>query len=874
MEIIKTENLNFTYPNAENHALKNINLEIKKGEFVLLFGKSGCGKTTLLRLLKPSVSPVGELSGKIYFEKKPIGDIALRNDTEKIGFVLQNPESQIVTDTVWHELAFGLENLGFPNSEIRARVSEMASFFGIEDLFHKKTFELSGGQKQLLNLASVMVLNPSALILDEPTSQLDPISARRFLDTLKKVNEELGITIILSEHRLEEVFPLCHRAVVLDNGEITADGSPREVCTVLKDLNHEMYNALPVAVRVWGSVDNEYPCPLTVREGRNWLKKFTQNMSFLPHFARTEEKQEDESILEVKNAYFRYGKDSDDVIKGLSLEIKRGEIFALLGGNGVGKTTLLSLISGINRLNSGKILIKGQKISDVHNLYDAVLGVLPQNPETLFVKNTVFEDLCNIFKNPISPENEKTILQIARLCRIENLLTQHPYDLSGGEKQRTALAKILLKTPEILLLDEPTKGMDASFKEIFSDILKALKSKGITVLMVSHDIEFCAKNADRCGLVFDGSVTADGTPCEFFSKMNFYTTSASRMSREFLPDAILAEDIISACGGKIAENKNKDNKVQIQIPERKTTKKSKKTICLSAPRLILGIVFGILTVLTCIFCLDLYTDFRKRLFELLTFLELFVCISCFTPKKELTKSIPVKKAKLTKRTYLSAIFVLIAIPLTIYFGKTQLQDRKYYFISILIIIETMIPFLVSFESRKPKAKEIIAISILCAMSVAGRAAFASVPHFKPVLALVIISGVCFGAESGFLVGAVSGFVSNFFFGQGPWTPWQMFAYGLVGFVAGIIFRRLFKKGTKISLCVFGFLSAFLIFGVILNSASLILWQPNPTTDMLIAALVAGIPFDFIHAVSTVFFLWFLAEPMIEKIERIKSKYGI
>ncbi len=873
MEIIKIENLKFTYPNAEKCALENINLKIKKGEFVLLCGKSGCGKTTLLRLLKPSLSPHGEILGNIYIDKKQADELSPEDDAEKIGFVLQSPDSQIVTDKVWHELAFGLESLGFPNSEIRARVSEMASFFGIESWFHKKTSELSGGQKQLLNLASIMVLNPSILILDEPTSQLDPLSAREFLDTLKKINEDLGVTVILSEHRLEDVFPLCSRVLVLDDGLIIADGAPQDVCAVLKDLNHDMFSALPAPVRVWGATNNDFSCPLTVREGREWLSKFSESHTFLPLSSPFLKSAMEDTAIEIKEGHFSYGKNLPDIINGLSLRVRKGEIYALLGGNGTGKTTLLSLISGINKPSGGKILINGKKISDIKNLYGKILGVLPQNPETLFVKNTVFDDLSDVLYGLPSEERKEIILKTASLCRIECLMMRHPYDLSGGEKQRVALAKVLLKSPEILLLDEPTKGMDASFKEIFKSILDDLKQKGVTILMVSHDIEFCAKSADRCGLMFDGSVTAEGTPREFFTKMSFYTTSASRMAKDFIPEAVTAEDIIAVCGGKVNKEQQKERVLQATLPEAKASRKVGAKNSLSIPKILLGVFFGILFVLTCVFCLDLYTDYRDQLIELLTFSELFICISCFIPKREIRKT-TVHKGKLSKRTLLSVIFIALAVPSTIYVGMVHFEDKKYYFISLLIIFETMIPFLISFESKKAKAKELIVISVLCAISVAGRAAFASVPQFKPVLALVIISGVCFGAESGFLVGAVSGFVSNFFFGHGPWTPWQMFAYGLVGFVAGILFKKGFFKNTRISLCIYGFLSTFLIFGLIVNSASLILWQPNPTFGMLVASLVAGIPFDFIHAVSTVFFLWFLSEPMIDKIERIKNKYGV
>ncbi len=866
MEIIKIENLSFTYPTCENKALCDISLSIEKGEFTVLCGKSGCGKTTLLRLLKSSLAPAGKLSGNILFNGKPLGEIEPKEQAEKIGFVLQNPDSQIVTDKVWHELAFGLESLGVRASEIRARVSEMASFFGIESWFYKNTSELSGGQKQLLNLASVMVMGPSVLILDEPTSQLDPIASQEFLNTLKKINQELGVTIILSEHRLEEAFPISDKVIVLDDGKIIAHNSPQKVCEVLKSKNHEMQDALPTTVRVWSSVENDFPCPITVCEGRKWLDYFSEKHIFNQKILPEAESKTAETAIEIKDGWFRYDKNSPDIIKGLSLKVNKGEIFAILGGNGAGKTTALSLISGILKLNCGKVLINGENIVEIKNLYGETLGVLPQNPETLFVKNTVFSDLLDVSK-------EDRVMNIARLCRIDKLLDRHPYDLSGGEKQRVALAKVLLKNPQILLLDEPTKGMDASFKKVFASILESLKESGVTILMVSHDLEFCAETADRCALFFDGAITSSGTPREFFSEMTFYTTSASRMAREHIPHAITADDIILACDGKVHKEKAENIDVKNTAPKKEVfTKPEKKP--LSAKKIISGAIFGILFVLTCVFCLDLYTDWRDRLIELLTFFELFFCITCFLPKKKTELNISIQKSKLSRRTILATLLVLIAVPITMYIGMVHLEDKRYYFISLLIILEIMIPFAVSFESRKPKARELIIISVLCAISVVGRMAFFMVPQFKPVLALVIIAGICFGAESGFLVGAASGFVSNFFFGHGPWTPWQMFAYGLVGFIAGIVFRKGFLKKTRISLCIYGFFATFIIFGVISNTSSLILWQPNPTFSMLVATLIAGVPFDLIHAVSTVFFLWFLGEPMIEKLERVKLKYNL
>ena len=888
MEIFKVENLSFSYPNRCDKALEDINFTVEQGEFVLLCGKSGCGKTTLLRLLKSSLAPFGEISGNIYFNGKPLADYDTKEQASGIGFVMQNPDNQIVTDKVWHELAFGLESLGIKQTEIRTRVSEMASFFGIQTWFYKKVTELSGGQKQLLNLASVMVMQPSVLILDEPTSQLDPITAQEFLRTLEKINRELGTTIILTEHRLEDAFPMADRVIVMDEGKIVADETPNEVGKILRSINHDMYKALPTPMRIYGEVENFLPCPLTVREGKTWLEEYSRKNVLNPDVIPKDKTQDNaDTIIEVKDAYFRYEKELPDVVKGFNLSVVRGELLCLLGGNGTGKTTALSLISGLNTPYRGDVQILGQSISKIKSLYDGLLGVLPQNPQSVFVKKTVYLDLMEILsdKKLSKEEKEQKVQNISVLCRIENLLDSHPYDLSGGEQQRAATAKILLMEPEILLLDEPTKGMDAQFKEEFADILLDLKANGVTILMVSHDIEFCAEYADRCALMFDGSITSVDTPREFFKGKNFYTTSANRMARTKLPDAVLAEDIILACCGKVEKKERLSPNIELHKVANETKPQKEKTKKLTPARIIGGSIFALLFILM---FLPLKTDINilnidvksfayLGVYELAMILVLFASCLCFFPQRDIgieVIQVPKSDRKLTKRTLMATFLILLLIPLTIYIGVFFLGDRKYYFISLLIMLETMIPFCMVFESRKPKARELIVISVLCAIAVAARSAFFMLPEFKPVVALVIIAGVCFGGETGFLVGAVTGFVSNFFFGQGPWTPWQMFAFGIIGFIAGILFKKGFLRKTKASLCIFGFLVTLFIYGGIMNPASVIMWQSKINWDMIESAYIMGIPFDLIHALGTAFFLWFISEPMIDKLERIKIKYGL
>lgn len=886
MESFKIENLSFTYPERSTKALDNVNMIVEQGEFVTLCGKSGCGKTTLLRLLKSTLAPFGEVKGNIFFQGKPLSQYDTGKQAAAIGFVMQNPDNQIVTDKVWHELAFGLESLGFSTPEIRSRVAEMASFFGIQNWFYNKVTDLSGGQKQLLNLASVMVMQPSVLILDEPTSQLDPIAAQEFLKTIEKINRELGTTVILTEHRLEDAFPISDRVIVMDKGRIIADDSPVKVGKALKSLNHDMYDALPTPMRIYGALESDFEYPLTVRDGRAWLEKYSADNKLHNELIPKKPKiPEGETVVEIKDAWFRYDKDLPDVIKGLDLSVKKGELFAVVGGNGTGKSTMLSLVSGLNTAYRGEVLIKGRNISKISGLYRGLLGVLPQNPQSLFVKKTVYLDLMEILsgKNLSKEEKEDKVRNIAAICQIENLLESHPYDLSGGEQQRAALAKVLLLSPEILLLDEPTKGMDAYFKEEFAGIIKNLKSNCVTVIMVSHDIEFCAEYADRCALVFDGSIISSGVPREFFAGKNFYTTSANRMARTRLPSAVIAEDVILACGGEVKEKK--ESLPHVSLPKEKNTNENKPKQKISIPKIILGSILMLLFFLTCtsyltdkdILNLSGIKWLDLTLLQLITIVEITGALLCFFPQK-VFGTIPVQQPnsdhKLTGRTLLATALILLAIPLTIYVGIYFLGDRKYYFISLLIILEAMLPFCLIFESRKPQARELIVVSVLCAIAVAGRSAFFMLPQFKPVVALVIITGICFGGETGFLVGAVTGFVSNFFFGQGAWTPWQMFAFGIIGFVSGILFKKGLLRKTKGSLCIFGFIVTLLIYGGIMNPSVVFQTQAKPTLKMFIATYISGAPLDLVHAASTAFFLWFISEAMIDKIERIKVKYGL
>ena len=535
------KDLSFSYPGSEKDSLSSVNITIEKGDYVVLCGKSGSGKTTLLRHLKSVLSPTGKRSGEILFEGVPIEQVSLRDQSAKIGYVMQNPDDQIVTDKVWHELAFGLESLGCDQKTMRLRVAEMASYFGIADWFHRNVSELSGGQKQLLNLASIMAMQPEVLILDEPTSQLDPIAASDFLNTVKKINRELGTTVIITEHRLEDIYFAADKVIVMEKSRVVAEGSPRQVGEQLYKNKSQMFAALPTPVRVFYETGAQGSCPLTVREGRSWLSDCFSQKEVKYSAPKDEDKAlSSKSALKFNEVWFRYEKDSPDILRGSGFEVPEGSIFAIVGGNGAGKSTTLKTACGICRPYRGSVEIFGKNIKKykANELFKGMLSMLPQDPKSLFVTKTVREDLEEM------SSDESKIAEIAELCCISHLLDSHPYDLSGGEQQRSALAKVLLTEPKLLLLDEPTKALDNFFKLSLAEILKKLAKQGITIVMVSHDVEFCAEHADLVSMFFDGQIITTNTPRRFFGSNSFYTTAANRMSRCVFSNAVTAGDVV------------------------------------------------------------------------------------------------------------------------------------------------------------------------------------------------------------------------------------------------------------------------------------------------------------------------------------------
>lgn len=525
MEVYTAKDLTFTYKGAQTPIFQNISFSVPENAFVLLYGASGSGKTTLLRLFKSELAPRGETQGELLYRGKPLSALPYETAVREIAYTAQNPDTQQVSDYVKNELAFLPENLGLPQAEIELKIAETVGFFGISDLYARKIQTLSGGEKQLVNLAAACVGAPRVLLLDEPFAMLDAVGTERLLRAMVRLHTVLGVTILVTEHNLQPLLPHLTQVLTLENGGLC------EYTSVDAFLRAHPDAAPSVAVpHMLGILGENTSLPKTEAQARALLT------TAVPHLSVSEKRPvtaPEKPILELKNASFRYTREGKDVLSDLSFSLGRGEVFAVIGANGAGKTTLLRLLAGETKPYSGKCKASAE----------LKIAAVPQNPQACFAFETVAEVL-NAASEPPTPKalfhllNDApstapaplpAVSDICKILGISDTLSKNPFDLSAGQQQRVAFAVALLKNPDVLLLDEPTKGLDAQSKDALLPLLAALKAAGKSILLVTHDLDFAAACADRCALLFDGRFVFLGESRAFFTHGDLYTSTVARM---------------------------------------------------------------------------------------------------------------------------------------------------------------------------------------------------------------------------------------------------------------------------------------------------------------------------------------------------------
>ncbi|MCI8340396.1 MAG: ATP-binding cassette domain-containing protein [Eggerthellaceae bacterium] len=576
MALLAAEHLTFAYPKAGAPALDDVSFAVEPGDFTMVCGVSGCGKTTLLRHLKTAMEPAGQRSGEVTFEGRPLACVPLREQAAAIGYVGQDIDAQLVCSTVDRELAFGLESLGVGPAAMRSRVAEMASYLGLGPLYRRPVQELSGGQKQLVNLAAVMVMRPKVLVLDEPCAHLDPLAARAFIDAVVRLNRERGAAVVMVDHRLQEAFGYARRVLVMEEGRIIFDGTPEQATRAMLGAGSAFAPALPPSARIAAALGCKGSLPLDVRAGQLWLRG---RCSQHPPARRAVEGAGDEAAAggpdgvgarpaigaapasgveapgapsdglaggpfacEVRDGFFRYSRDGADVLRGVRLAVPRGGIHGLVGSNGAGKSTLMKVLAGTLRPYRGRVLHGGKPAG--RRRPSATL--LPQEPLDLFAADAVGACLEAAVRQH-GPWAAARMEHLTAKLGVAPLLAAHPRDLSAGELQRAALALVLLGKPRLLLLDEATRNLDPPGKQALAELLHELAAEGTTVLVSTHDLDFCAEHARTVALLFDGAVAAQAPTRAFFSGLGFYTTAAALVSRPMLADAITVGEVVGLC---------------------------------------------------------------------------------------------------------------------------------------------------------------------------------------------------------------------------------------------------------------------------------------------------------------------------------------
>lgn len=803
MQSVSVNGLGYKYAGERDFALENIDFSLDCGDFCVICGKSGSGKSTLLKCLAPQITESGDIYGDIRLFGESAFELSPKAAAQMVAYVGQSADSSIVCEKVWQELAFGLESLNTDETEMHARIAEVASYFGLQDCFENDVDTLSGGKKKLLAIAAAMTVKPKILLLDEPLSQLDGKSVSELIAVLIRINRELGVTVIIAEHSLTELLGVCSRMLILHGGKPEWFGNPQNISEYIAQSDD--LSLLPTQLKAWYAALRQYPATLSVADCKSAVSDYCVK-NHVNNIICKDSPNFNKIAAKAHNICFKYDKNEPYVTDGLTLELRYGCITALLGENAAGKSTLLSLINGNIKPTLGKIALYSQDGTS----QKTGAALMPQDVRVMFTHFSVYDELHSTAKD------KQSLKDVIDLCRLSALLSRNPMDLSGGEQKRLSLALMLLSGADILLLDEPTSGLDSEYCGELMCILKRLRQSGKAILLTSHDMDFCAECADVCAFMFRGKITAISEPHRFFRQNMLYTTAAARIAGSSIDNAVTDSELLYAlCGKNDRADGGKSENYSIKSDSRSDDMKDK-------------------------------------------------------PHRKIKSESAKRHDKLSM--IITAVCVCLTAP-TVYFSLNIFGEQAFLTVSLCVIMLSLMPFFVSFERRRPPAREIAVLAVLTAAAVASRAAFYFLPQIKPVTAIVIITGFALGAQSGFLVGAMSMLLSNIFFGQGPWTPWQMLAMGLVGFAAGL-FGKLKSSRKPLIAAVFGFIATLVIYGGIVNPSTAILAHAPIKISVFLLYYLQGLPMDLIHAASTFAFLLLLVTPLMKILSRIKLKFAI
>ena len=537
MGYITAEHLNYYYPEQDFPALNDVSFSLNQGEIFLLLGRSGSGKSTLGKAIAGTVPYFygGKIAGKISIDGVSLETMEHDRRSRTVSMVFQYPEKQLIFNKVHREIAFGLENIGAPEETIRRRVFEAMQFTGITPLADEEIDTLSGGQKQRVAITSVLAFFPKCIVFDEPISQLDPLAAEEILNLIKKINEELGITVILIEQRTGKCFEIADKVGFIDEGKLDFFGTPSEFLASDDKRFEPFFPETTQLFKKLGASD----LPLGLKASKKRIKDFSLSPK---RTAEIPAPNVNESVFTIKNLSCGYNEKT--VIRDFSSKVRKGECISLLGANGAGKTTLLKTLMGLKKYR-GSILLREKELSKLKQKEVArTVGYVSQNPDDYLTQETVFDELLFTARHLNVENAEKKVHTVLELLELSSYKDRSPKDLSGGQKQRVAIGSALVASPDILILDEPTRGIDTPLKQAFIKLLRELNRKGVTILLVTHDVEFACAVSNRFWILYRGELLADGTKENVFTNGLYYTTAIHKLCKELDPTLFTLEEAL------------------------------------------------------------------------------------------------------------------------------------------------------------------------------------------------------------------------------------------------------------------------------------------------------------------------------------------